>query len=100
MSAEMEKVDYDARLHAVYAAGRQLSEVNVTGVDGYTFTGRILAWGAEQAAAGGLRGTGAMGPADAYGLDALVDGCRQSGISEKGDSGSEQVRAPDHAAAG
>ena len=42
------------------------------GVDGYTFTGRILAWGAEQAAAGGLRGTGAMGPADAFGLEALV----------------------------
>ena len=61
-------------------------------MDGYTFTGRILAWGAEQAAAGGLRGTGAMGPADAYGLDALVDGCRQSGISEQGDSGSEQAQ--------
>ncbi len=82
------------------AAGRQLSEVNVTGVDGYTFTGRILAWGAEQAAAGGLRGTGAMGPADAYGLDALVDGCRQSGISEQGDSGAVRAPAADHAAAG
>ena len=82
------------------AAGRQLSEVHVTGVDGYTFTGRILAWGAEQAAAGGLRGTGAMGPADAYGLDALVDGCRQSGISEQGDSGAARAPAADHAAAG
>ena len=38
------------------AAGRQLSEVHVTGVDGYTFTGRMLAWGAERAAAGGAAG--------------------------------------------
>ena len=54
----------------------------MTGVDGYTFTGRILAWGAERAAAGGLQGTGALGPADGFGLEALVEGCRQAGISE------------------
>ena len=54
---------------------RALSEVHVTGVDGYTFTGRILAWGAERAAAGGLQGTGALGPADGFGLEALIDGC-------------------------
>ena len=33
------------------AHGKQLAEVHVTGVDGYTFTGRILAWGAGQVAA-------------------------------------------------
>ena len=33
-------------------AGHELSEVHLTGVDGYTFTGRMLAWGAERAAAG------------------------------------------------
>ena len=64
------------------ASGRELSEVHVSGVDGYTFTGRILAWGAERAAAGGLRGTGALGPADGFGLDALIDGARQAGIAE------------------
>ena len=39
----------------------------MTGVDGYTFTGRILAWGADSAAAGALQGTGALGPVDAFG---------------------------------
>ncbi len=68
------------------AAGRQLTEVHVTGVDGYTFTGRMLAWGAEQAATGGLHGTGALGPVEAFGLVALADGCRWAGLEEEGTS--------------
>ena len=66
------------------AAGRKLSEVHVSGVDGYTFTGRMLAWGAERVAAGALKGTGALGPVDAFGLDELVKGCMEAGISERG----------------
>jgi short subunit dehydrogenase-like uncharacterized protein len=66
------------------AAGRPLSEVHVSGVDGYTFTGRMLAWGADRAAAGALKGTGALGPVDAFGLDELVKGCEEAGISEEG----------------
>jgi short subunit dehydrogenase-like uncharacterized protein len=61
-------------------AGRELAEVNVKGVDGYTFTGRVLAWGAQLAADGGLQGTGALGPVDAFGLVALTDGCRWAGL--------------------
>ncbi len=61
--------------------GRQLSEVHLSGVDAYTFTGRILAWGAERAAAGGLNGTGALGPVDGFGLDALEAGCAEAGIA-------------------
>jgi short subunit dehydrogenase-like uncharacterized protein len=64
--------------------GHELSEVHLTGVDGYTFTGRILAWGAERAMAGGLLGTGALGPVDGFGLDALTEGCAQAGIAEEG----------------
>jgi short subunit dehydrogenase-like uncharacterized protein len=67
-------IAYDAR-------AEQLSEVHVTGIDGYTFTGRMLAWGAERAAAGGLQGTGALGPADGFGLDELVKGCEESGLT-------------------
>ena len=63
------------------ASGRKLSEVHVTGVDGYTFTAGILAWGAEQAAAGGLLGTGALGPVDGFGLDELEAGCREVGLT-------------------
>jgi hypothetical protein len=66
------------------ASGAQLAEVQLTGVNGYTFTGRMLAWGAHQAVAGGLRGTGALGPVEAFGLEALTEGCRWAGIEEKG----------------
>jgi short subunit dehydrogenase-like uncharacterized protein len=62
-------------------AGRELAEARVTGIDGYTFTGRILAWGAERAAAGGLRGTGALGPVDGFGLDELRAGCEEAGLT-------------------
>jgi short subunit dehydrogenase-like uncharacterized protein len=62
------------------AAGRQLSEVALEGVDGYTFTGRFLAWAAQRAADGGLQGIGALGPADAFGLDRLERGVAEAGI--------------------
>jgi len=80
------------------AAGRPLSEVHVSGVDGYTFTGRMLAWGADRVAAGALKGTGALGPVDAFGLDELVAGCAEAGISEQRSAGAGAPRA-DRAAA-
>lgn len=60
--------------------GNELASVRVSGVNGYTFTGEFLAWGAVTAAAGGLQGVGALGPADGFGLDALTAGCREAGI--------------------
>jgi short subunit dehydrogenase-like uncharacterized protein len=69
------------------SAARPLSEVHVEGVNGYTFTGRMLAWAAEQAAAGNLKGAGALGPVEAFGLDRLVAGCAEAGISEEGTPG-------------
>jgi uncharacterized protein YbjT (DUF2867 family) len=74
-----------ARRRAVLAtahdsSGRQLAEVRVEGVNGYDFTGRILAWGAETAAAGGMNGRGALGPVEAFRLDELEAGCREAGI--------------------
>jgi hypothetical protein len=80
-------------------AGHELAEVHVSGVDGYTFTGRVLAWGAQRAAEGGLQGTGALGPVDAFGLVGLTDGCRWAGLEEEG--GPQQgpaVSEPGHAA--
>jgi short subunit dehydrogenase-like uncharacterized protein len=76
------------------AAGRELAEVHLSGVDSYSFTGRMLAWGAERAAAGGLRGVGALGPVDGFGLDELVAGCAEAGITED-----ERERAPAEAPA-
>ena len=68
-------------------SGRALNEVHLKGVDGYTFTGRMLAWAAEQAAAGNLKGAGALGPVEAFGLDTLVAGVAEAGISEEGTPG-------------
>jgi len=63
------------------AAGTLLAEVHLTGVDSYSFTGEILAWGAERAAAGGLKGVGALGPVDGFGLDELEAGAAEAGIA-------------------
>jgi short subunit dehydrogenase-like uncharacterized protein len=72
--SEMVAIAYDD-------AGAPLTEVRVTGVNPYTFTGDILAWGAVQAANGRLRGTGALGPVDAFGLAELRSGCEEAGLS-------------------
>ena len=73
------------------SGGRELAEAQLTGIDGYTFTGRILAWGAQRAAEGALKGTGALGPVDGFGLAELTEGCRWAGLEEKG--AVEQPRA-------
>jgi short subunit dehydrogenase-like uncharacterized protein len=52
-------------------AGNPLATVTLVGGDPYDFTAAILAWGAETALGGGLLGTGALGPVDAFGLDSL-----------------------------
>jgi short subunit dehydrogenase-like uncharacterized protein len=65
---------------ALDADGGTLATVRLEGVNGYEFTGRILAWGAQTAAGGGLRETGALGPVDGFGLEALERGCAQAGV--------------------
>jgi short subunit dehydrogenase-like uncharacterized protein len=71
--------------HIVGAAydggGRQLSEIHLTGVNGYDFTAEILAWGAHRAATRGLGGTGALGPAEAFALNRLEAACASAGLS-------------------
>jgi short subunit dehydrogenase-like uncharacterized protein len=65
---------------ALDPAGRVLAEARITGVNGYTFTGAMLAWAAERAAAGGLQGAGALGPVDGFGLEALEQGAAEAGL--------------------
>jgi short subunit dehydrogenase-like uncharacterized protein len=60
--------------------GQELAQVHLEGPDPYTLTGRLLAWGAVQAATGGLHGTGARGPVDAFGLQALQAGATTAGL--------------------
>ena len=58
------------------AAGRQLSEVHLAGVDGYAFTAGFLAWAAQQR----VDGAGALGPVEAYGLERLTAGASAAGL--------------------
>jgi hypothetical protein len=64
--------------------GEELATVELGGVNGYTFTGNVLAWGAATALAGGIEKSGALGPAEAFGLDALEAGCAEAGLSRVG----------------
>jgi short subunit dehydrogenase-like uncharacterized protein len=59
---------------------RLLARVAVTGGNGYDFTAGVLAWGSMKAAEGALRGTGALGPVDGYGLEVLEAGCAEAGL--------------------
>jgi short subunit dehydrogenase-like uncharacterized protein len=63
------------------ADGALLATVRLAGDNPYDFTGAMLAWGATAVAGGGLRGTGALGPVDAFGLDALEAGVAEAGIA-------------------
>jgi short subunit dehydrogenase-like uncharacterized protein len=57
------------------------SAVRLRGVNPYDFTAAILAWAAQSAAGGALGGIGALGPVDAFGLEALERGCAEAGIA-------------------
>jgi short subunit dehydrogenase-like uncharacterized protein len=61
-------------------SGRPLASARIEGVDAYTLTGNLLAWAALRLAAGEVSGTGALGPVDAFGLDAVEGACRDAGL--------------------
>ena len=65
-----------------------LAEVRLSGPNGYVYTARMLSWGARRAAGEGLEGAGALGPVEAFGLDALVQGCAEAGLVESASSSS------------
>jgi short subunit dehydrogenase-like uncharacterized protein len=65
---------------ALDAAGRPLARVDLSGADPYRYTGGFLAWAARRAAQGLLEGGGALGPVQAFGLDALEEGCAAAGL--------------------
>jgi len=65
---------------AFSAQGDLLSRREMVGVDGYTFTSKFIAWAAEKAIQGKVAKTGAVGPVEAFGLDALNEGCKEAGL--------------------
>jgi len=81
------------------AGGQALAEVHLTGKDAYGYTGRILAWGAERAAQGGLRDSGALGPVDGFGLRELERGCAEAGLTAEGEPGEARNAEPGRARA-
>jgi short subunit dehydrogenase-like uncharacterized protein len=62
------------------AAGELVSRVELSGPEAYGFTAEMLAWGATRAAEDGVRGSGALGPVQAFGLDALTAGAAEAGL--------------------
>ena len=62
--------------------GREVSRVTVEGPSPYDLTAELLAWGAAMLATGQEGGPGALGPADAFGLDALERGCADMGLAQ------------------
>jgi short subunit dehydrogenase-like uncharacterized protein len=69
-----------ALARAFDGVGTQLGQVEVHGPNGYDLTAELLAWAAAMAATGRIQGTGALGPAQAFGFDALVEGCALMGL--------------------
>lgn len=64
----------------VDGVGRELSRVRVEGPSPYDLTAELLAWGAAMLLTGRCSTVGALGPVDAFGLDALVAGCADLGL--------------------
>jgi short subunit dehydrogenase-like uncharacterized protein len=63
------------------ADGRELARVTLAGRDMYGFTGALMAWAAGKLAAGEASEPGALGPVDAFGLDALESACAEAGLT-------------------
>jgi short subunit dehydrogenase-like uncharacterized protein len=61
--------------------GTRLAEVRLDGVNGYTFTAGMLAWAAIKALSGEIEGGGALGPAQAFGVEGLEAGVADAGIN-------------------
>ena len=62
-------------------AGTVLAEARLEGVNGYDVTAASWPGARRPPRAGGLQGTGALGPVDGFGLDALQAGCAEAGIT-------------------
>jgi short subunit dehydrogenase-like uncharacterized protein len=73
-----------ARTHTVAqvrdVAGAVVARVELTGPEAYGLTAALLAWGATRAAEQGVRGTGALGPVQAFGLAELTAGAAEAGL--------------------
>jgi short subunit dehydrogenase-like uncharacterized protein len=65
------------------ASGTALAEVHLVSGEPYQLTADLLAWGARQAAERGVSASGALGPVEAFGLDALEAGSAEAGLRRR-----------------
>jgi len=63
------------------ADGGELASVRIEGASPYDFTAEMLAWAAIRISEPGVRGRGALGPVEAFGLDDLERGVADAGIA-------------------
>jgi short subunit dehydrogenase-like uncharacterized protein len=66
-----------------FAPGRR-ARARLAGINGYRFSGNLLAWAAAELAAAGPREVGARGPVEAFGLERLEAGVAEAGIRPRG----------------
>lgn len=64
------------------ADGAFQQRVRVEGPPPYPLTASLLSWGAGMLLQGAETGAGALGPAEAFGTEALIGGCMALGLSE------------------
>ena len=66
---------------AIDPGGKRLATVRLEGINGYEFSGKMLAWAAERVATGNAEGAGAVGPVEAFGIEQLEAGVAECGIA-------------------
>jgi short subunit dehydrogenase-like uncharacterized protein len=64
--------------------GNELTTVHVDGPNPYDLSGLLTAWAVERVLSGENIGAGALGPVDAFGLDALREGCAEADLKAVG----------------
>jgi hypothetical protein len=63
------------------STGALSGRVSLEGINGYVFTGDVLAWVTQQVAAGRVAGAGTLGPLEAFGFESLSAGVTECGIA-------------------
>lgn len=62
--------------------GNAVAEAHLEGPSPYTLTGDLMAWAAHQLASGRAKTAGATGPVQAFGLEELMRGCSDVGLTK------------------
>ena len=69
---------------ALASDGRVVGRAELEGPNGYDLTASTLTWAASRLATGRPGRTGALGPIEPFGLEALRSGCAEAGLAEIG----------------